>query len=370
MLQTHLNSRETINLGSFYTPSFLVEFAYKMLDTIVFSSNATTRYELLDSSCGYGNFFYGVEKYNFSKIVGIDIDPKAIEVAKKNFHSIEFYHENALEGVNRDKFKIGANSPLIIVGNPPYNDKTSIIRSEIKQQETFKIDSDLVHRDLGISFLLSYAKIQADFICVLHPLSYLIKEANFRSLRKFASSYRLMDSVIISSSVFCPNSMGHFPISISLYQRSNNGMDYDYIRNFSFKTFEGKKFKLSSFDYIGKYIDKYPNRSRVLDSQRIAMFHTLRDINALRRSKTFVNQQGSNTVNISQSKYSLYCYVDVFKKILTHVPYYLGNCDVIIDFARFKDIEEYFVYSSERKIIHDKVWDYFKLLLGEHYENK
>lgn len=371
MLQTHLGIRDTVNLGSFYTPSLLVEFAYNMLNMAILRSDISSNCcELLDSSCGYGNFFYGIEKFAFKKICGMDIDGKAVEIAKNNFPTIDFCQGNALENVKRDKFGVSRNAPLVIIGNPPYNDKTSIVKNRLKQQDIFKIDNDLTHRDLGASFLLSYAKLQADFICVLHPLSYLIKEANFRSLKKFTSEYILIDSLIVSSSFFCPNSIGHFPISISLFQRSISGMSYDYISNFSFKTLEGKIFKLSSFDYIGKYIDKYPNKRRVLDSQRVAIFHTLRDINALRRSGTFVTRENCNTVNVSQSKYSLYCYVDVFKKIIPHIPYYLGNCDIPIDYNQFKNIEEYFVYSSENKMLHSKVIHYFKTLLGEHYEDK
>ena len=371
MLQTHLSIKETISLGSFYTPSLLVGFAYNMLNKAISClSVRSSQYELLDSSCGYGNFFYGIEKYSFKRICGMDIDKKAIKVAKNNFPYINFYHNNALKDVTRKKFGIDTNSQLIIVGNPPYNDKTSIVKNELKQQNMFQIDSDLMHRDLGVSFLLSYAKLQPDFICVLHPLSYLIKETNFKSLKNFTSRYKLINSLIVSSSFFCTNSISYFPISISLFQKDYRGMSYEYIRNFLFMTLEGRNFKLSAFDYIGKYIDKYPNKGRVLSSQRVAMFHTMRDINALRRSKTFVTQENSNTINVPQNKYSLYCYVDIFKKMISHIPYYLGNCDIPIDYKNFKNIEKYFVYSSENKIIHSKVLHYFKTLLGEHYENK
>lgn len=368
LVQAHLDVKETINLGSFYTPSLFVEFAYQMLEKAMLSLDTlSNQYELLDSSCGYGNFFCGVEKYAFKKICGMDIDRQAIEIAKHKFPMINLYCGNALEDVTRSKFGIDANELLIIVGNPPYNDKTSMVRSGLKQQNTFKIDSDLMHRDLGVSFLLSYAKLQADFICILHPLSYLIKEANFKSLKYFTSKYKLIDSLIVSSSFFCPNSIGYFPISISLFQKDCKGMSYEYIKNFSFKTLEGKQFKISSFDYIGRYIDKYPNKSRVLDSQRVAMFHTMRDINALRRSKTFVTQENYNTINVPQNKYSLYCYVDVFKKMIPHVPYYLGNCDVFIDYEKFKILEKDFIYSSNTNILKNSIFKYFDELLGEHF---
>ena len=70
--------------------------------------------------------------------------------------------------------------------------------------------------------------------------------------------------------------------------------------------------------------------------QKVAMFYTLRDINALRRSKTFISKNTANAVYVTQDKYSLYCYVDVFKQIIKHIPYYLGNCDILIDFKKFQ----------------------------------
>src|SRR3989344_5858437 len=67
---------------------------------------------------------------------------------------------------------------IIAIGNPPYNDTTSIIRNSIKDTSIQdKIDADIKTRDLGMSFLLSYDKLKADYVCVLHPLSYLIKKA-------------------------------------------------------------------------------------------------------------------------------------------------------------------------------------------------
>ena len=146
-------------------------------------------------------------------------------------------------------------------------------------------------------------------------------------------------------------------------------MDYDFIKNFNFQTIGGKNFRLNDFDFISNYIDKYPNKKRVASSQIKAMFYTMRDINALRRSKTFMNKENSNTIFVPQDKYSLYCYVDVFKKFLAHIPYYFGNCDVMIDYEKFKNLEFNFIKASESGVIDSKIKQYFKDLLGVHYEN-
>lgn len=373
MNQTHLNKSQTVNLGSFYTPNCIVEIAYKMLLKIFHKNDNLNDFTLFDSSCGYGNFLQIPEKYNnlnFNKIIGVDIDYKALKIAKENFKNSKnsplFLHKNSLVNVNRKNFNIIESSKLVIVGNPPYNDKTSIVKNYIKNKD-YVVDFNLKCRDLGMSFLLSFNELEADYICVLHPLSYIIKETNFKALKKFFSNYKILDSIIISSQIFCPNSHGFFPIIIALYERNSKGIDYDFIKKYKFKTIDNKRFSLNDFDFIAKYIDKYPNKNRVSD--KVAMFYTMRDINALRRSKTFIQKDCANAVYVSKSKYSLYCYVDVFKQNISTVPYYFGNCDIMIDYDNFKKLESHFIEASQSKSLNDKILDYFAKLLGEHYAN-
>ena len=220
-MQTHLDSKQTINLGSFYTPRNIVNKAYAMLEARVNLKD----FLLFDSSCGYGDFFIQYDEYlnkadsnnkdyidtdyshidsnhtlsnkpikayfnnthygdvnisnkdfikkDSSKVdskiyryLGADIDSIALQRVAKNIRTLQ---TNSLENVSRKKFGIRENERLIIIGNPPYNDKTSMIRNGIKQG-LYVIDSILKHRDIGISFLRSYAVLEPDFVCVLHPL--------------------------------------------------------------------------------------------------------------------------------------------------------------------------------------------------------
>lgn len=374
-MQNHLNKSQTINLGSFYTPDYIVEIVYKMLLNYLVKKNKLNLndFVLLDSSCGYGNFLHNSKKHNnldFKKKIGVDIDKKALKIAKENFINYKnpplFLHKNSLINVIRKNFKIDNSEKLIIIGNPPYNDKTSIVQNHIKNKN-YEADLNLKCRDLGMSFLLSFNELKADYICILHPLSYLIKNANFKILKKFFSNYKLIDSIIISSQIFCPYSLGFFPIIIALYEKNEKGINYDFIKNYNFKTIDDKIFCLNDFDFISKYIDKYPNKSRVSD--KVAMFYTMRDINALRRSKTFIKKDCANAVYVPKSKYSLYCYVDVFKQNIKTVPYYFGNCDIMIDYNKFKILEKDFIKASKSKILNSKILNYFENLLGEHYAN-
>ncbi len=402
MSQAHLAYESRVNLGSYYTPPEIVNIAWKMIAPYL--NSQTT---IIDSACGYGDF---LKDRGQSITIGCDIDETAISIAKKNNDDVRFFQTNALCDVSRAKFGIPQRSYLIVVGNPPYNDKTSLIRHSIKDVD-FDIDEDIASRDLGISFLRSYNKLEADFICVLHPLSYLIKPTNFRHLKEFTANYRLIDGLLISSSEF-PESAKHtsFPIVLALYQRDTQGMAYNFIHSFRFRIADkdNKKraapikpqrgamfiegFCLGDFDYITGYVDKYPKKkqptsvegnSHHSEKDNPLFFWTMRDINALKRNRTFVENYSANTIVIDKRKLDYYAYVDVFKRNLHRLPFYFGNCDVLIDDNLFKQYKSAFISDTvshhpflkkhfqinpiERKQTAFGLDTYFKLLFGEHH---
>ncbi|WOV91579.1 MAG: hypothetical protein R1F54_02695 [Candidatus Zeuxoniibacter abyssi] len=244
MEQRHLNYVDRVNLGGYYTPVHYVALAWKMLSSFLDGKTV-----ILDCACGYGAF---LEKSTDNITIGCDIDKVAVNTARENNPQAVIFHANALQNVSREKFNIPVGDKLAIIGNPPYNDRTSIIRQNIKSSN-FSIDAHIATRDLGMSFLLSYNALCANYVCVLHPLSYLIKQSNFNLLKKFTSNYKLKEGLIISSEVFSQSSKTiKFPIVIALYERDDAGMDYHYIRGFKFKTVEGKCFSQNDFDYISK----------------------------------------------------------------------------------------------------------------------
>ncbi|GMO58099.1 MAG: hypothetical protein Ta2G_18170 [Termitinemataceae bacterium] len=373
MDQKHLTGTDTVNYGSYYTPEWLVDIVYSLiLNHIPDFSN----YHILDTSCGYGGFLRG------NRAIGADIDKTAITKAQIQLPNTHFFEQNSLFNISRDQYNLAKKDKIIVVGNPPYNDTTSIIRNNIKKTN-FERDKDVFSRDLGISFLLSYDKIQADYVCVLHPLSYLIKKANFESLRSFKNNYKLIDSVIVSSGVFSDTSKTtHFPIIIAFYERNLFGMDYNYITNYKFKTNDNKLFSIHQYDTIGHYIAKYPNQKNVRENETVAYFYTMRDINALKRTATFLEKETYNAIRVTKSKLPYYCYVDVFKEYIPHIPYYFGNSDVMINNQVFTEMQNYFIsktlkkrpvlakYVEQQKNYSDiekPIQRYFKELLGEHY---
>ncbi|GHV07249.1 hypothetical protein AGMMS50229_13690 [Campylobacterota bacterium] len=373
MKQQHLGFADTVNLGSFYTPEWVVDIVYEMIGRRIPNS---ADYRIVDTSCGYGSFLRG------ANAIGADIDLAALAQAQRTCKNGKFFHHNSLLNISRKQHGLTDNEKIVIVGNPPYNDTTSIVRNRIKRGGT-ECDHEVFSRDLGISFLLSYDRLKADFVCVLHPLSYLIKKTNFSACQAFKNNYRLIDGLVISSAVFSDTSKTtHFPILIALYERNTQGMDYNFITNYSFKTDEKKQFSLSQFDTIDRYINKYPNRSALSEEETIAYFWTMRDINALKRSKTFVKKESSGTIRISRDKLAYYCYVDLFKRNISHIPYYFGNLSVIINHDAFLKIKDIFVQKSAEKHTELRsfigtnyqdnntdltIENYFRDLLKDHY---
>ncbi len=370
----HLDKISLINKGAFYTLPAYVNIAWKFI-----KSHIDKKTVIFDPACGYGIF---LTKQTVAKKIGNDIDETALEIAKSNARDVIYYKHNFLKVFDRAAYGIDKNEKLIIIGNPPYNDITSQAKKKLKTLN-FEVDDRLKARDIGISFLRAFDYLKANYVCVLHPLSYLIKKANFNLLKNFKENYILLDGLIISSKHFHQTSKSsEFPIIIALYKRKEkNGMDYEYIKNFNFKTIEGKLFKLNDFEYLGDFIKKYPKKNAKFKEGDI-LFYTLRDINALKRNKTFIEKPIANAVKVDIDKLDYYIYVDIFKDFIRHVPYYFGNLDILIDTQLFRRYKDYFISYALKKYpflkkhypnykIHSKdktfILKYFKELLKSHF---
>ena len=319
----HLGVVGRVNLGSFYTPAKYVNIVAGWL----LKHGVGRGWTIADLSCGYGAFFElgDVEGLTACRFVGNDIDLEAVEKAQGIFTNVEWSVRNALMDVSRKNFGLDETERLVIVGNPPYNDVTSQINQKVKTKE-LPIDVDLKTRDLGMSSLLAYNKLKAEYVAVLHPLSYLVKKSNFSATRQFFSNYELIEHVVFPSCEFAGTSkISAFPVIVAMYRRNvGNGLSYDEIRSMWFRTVEGAEFSLSGFDYVTDEIEKYPGGRRY---EPEILFYTMRDINALRRSRTFIKERIANAVDVDPRKLAYYCYVDCFKRY-ADVPYYLGNFNV------------------------------------------
>lgn len=339
MVQKHLSYQEMTNYGCFYTPQ---KFVNNLIDKIKKNVSNYKEFTFLDSSSGYGSFLQSLVGL---KTIGCDIDAKAVQIAKTKDTQSNYFCLNTLCNFSRKAISIKEKDKLIIIGNPPYNDTTSKVKQELKRENPCQIDFDLKTRDLGISFMLSYNKIEADYVAILHPLSYMIKKANYELLKPFYNNYKLIDHSIINSQDFSMTSKTKgFPIIIALYKRDNKGLSYNEIEKLEFKTIDNQSFNLK-IDSIKNYISKYPSKYKKYKDNDI-LFFTMRDINALNRSRTFIQEYSANSIIIDKNKISYYCYVDVFKRYIDKLPYYFGNCDVFIDNEEFQKIKDIFITNS------------------------
>lgn len=333
-----LKSNNRINYGLFYTPRKYVILAKSWIDKYISKFMEDTF--MLDTSAGEGAFFEILPYFPNTYFVAADIDKEAIEKLRKKFPSVRVYNCNSLTNIERSFYDIKECDKLLIVGNPPYNDRTSQYKGGIKKEQKIEIDKSVRARDLGLSFLLSYNKLKADYVLVLHPLSYLIKENNFHLAHAFFCNYIIVEQVVFSSNEFyntsstCP-----FPIILVLYKRKENeGLTYDKVYKYTFRTIENKSFSLKDYDYIGEVIKKYPNKKQ---GEPDIKFYTLRDLNALSRSRTFIEKEGKNAVHIDIDKLKYYAYVDCVKEYIKKngFPYYMGNFDIPYNKEEFSKIE-------------------------------
>ena len=300
---THLNKEDIIKNGSIFTPERIVNLVFDMVKPYI-----DEKAIIGDFCSGYGAF---INKFNElpNQCFGTEFDPESYLFLIQNYNN-KIFLENSLDKINRKKYDLKEKDELIVVGNPPYND----ITSQYKKGEKGEIfcDEDVKSRDMGMSFLKAYSKLNAKYICVLHPLSYIIKKQNFNSLKQFKDNYKLIDATIFSSKEFesIKNSNSNFPVIAALYVRDKQGMNYEYINDFNFKILDSKKiFKLKDISTIDGIINKYPTKDTYVDVQ----FYPQRDMNSLLRNTSFIIGKPGKGINVTIDNLYQYCWLFFLK---------------------------------------------------------
>ena len=311
--------------GRYYTPQILVDLCYGLLEP-----QMTQQTILLDNSAGYGSF---IKQELQAHTIAADLNPDAVQTLAHRHHACRLIlKDNALVSVARQKYGLSAQDRLIIIGNPPYNDRTSKNKRAQKVRQTFIMDADIQRRDLGMSFLLSYAKLKAQFVCVLHPLSYLIKPTNFKRLAAFYTQYHLVASTIFSSHRFNGTQNTPFPIVAALYQRGR-GMAYAEVANHRFKVLgENYSFKLSALETSDGYIRKYPPRQTDIKKSDIGLyFYNFRDANSLFTSANFTEKEDfQKHITVHKQNLYQYAYLNCYKRYFPRY-YVFGNVSPLVE---------------------------------------
>lgn len=338
-LAEHLPKNERIQLGSYYTPERLVHKVYDFIQPYV--HNKKKKVVLFDSAGGCGAFLFGIKQCDY-RIA--DCDLNACKFLKQHFEQQNVFHTNSLIEVNRAKYFISSSAFLIMIGNPPYNDITSEFKNGAKGQNI--CDEDLYDRDIGVSFLKSYHKLNADVVCVLHPLSYLIKEANFKRLCDFKDNYKLIRGEIFSSALFHGTGTGKFPILVSLYEKNADGMTFEDIRNFRFNILDNDKtFVLSNFKTTDGYINKYPPRKNDVQKSPIGLYYyTFRDINSLKKNASFRTKEHPNGIVVTLENFYKYSYLYSLKSLFNPEDAWLyGNLSPLVHIEDVQQNKELYV---------------------------
>ncbi len=259
-----------------------------------------------------------------------------------------------------------------MIGNPPYNDTTS----EFKNGEKGKniCDQDLYDRDLGVSFLKSYHKLKADVVCVLHPLSYLIKEANFKRLRDFKDNYKLIRGEIFSSALFHGTGTGKFPILVALYEKISSGMTFEYIRQFQFDVLNSsKKFILSEYKTTDGYINKYPPRKNDIKNSPIGLYYySFRDFNSLKKNTSFMVKKHPNSIVVTLENFYKYAYLYSLKSLFDPENAWLyGNLSPLVDVKEVeRDKDVYVLYALKTNRILKEIDNYTSEKIASFYNVK
>ncbi|MFC1514485.1 N-6 DNA methylase [Candidatus Omnitrophota bacterium] len=338
---TFLDDKKKSNLGKYYTPEHLVDLIHSLVFQYIKKNSI-----VLDPAAGCGAF---LEAFKSQHVIGADIDKDALYI----LNALGFEHticDNSLLGVSRKKYDIRNSDHLITVGNPPYNDVTSLNKKfgdNAKEKLDITMDADIWSQDYGISFLRVYNKLKADAICVLHPLSYLVKKSNFRKLNKgvdsglfknksFARNYILKNAVIFSSQEFPDTKNTPFPIVAALYIKDEQGMDYEYIRNFKFKILnDNRLFVLKNIQTIddNDYVRKYPppKAKKGIPSDIGLYMYNIRDVNSL-LAKSNLTDKINYTAHITIDYKDLYkyAYLNCVKRYFKK-DFKFGNLSPIVD---------------------------------------
>ena len=367
-LAEHLPKNERIQLGSYYTPERLVKLVHEFIKPYLENNKNAI---LFDSAGGCGAFLFDIRHYNY-RIA--DCDLNACNFLKQYFEHRKVFHTNSLKEVNRDKYSIPSSAFLIMIGNPPYNDTTSEFKKGEKGQNI--CDEDLYDRDIGISFLKSYHKLNADIVCVLHPLSYLIKKANFNRLKDFKKNYKLLKGLIFSSELFQGTGTGKFPILLALYEKNIDGMTFDFINDFRFNILDtDETFVLSNFKTTDGYINKYPPRKNDVQKSPIGLYYySFRDFNSLKKNASFFTKEHPNGIVVTLENFYKYAYLYSLKKLFNPKNSWIyGNLSPLV---HIEDLEQnkklYILYAIKtNKVLREmdnsirqKIVNYYKIKLN------
>lgn len=209
--------------GSYYTPASIVE---DMISDISKPENLP----IVDPCCGAGVFLLSAAKKIqqtgttdwISHIYGADIDPLAVRVAKISILSLikdndfvsspNIYCFNSLEIENWRRLGDVFGSFKMVVSNPPWGSKKSVLSTTINEADFYPLKSNesfsyfviLAHKLLGSGGRLNYLLPRAFYDVGLHRdiRSFVVTEFNINKIVYFGNAFHglMVEAVSLQAS--------------------------------------------------------------------------------------------------------------------------------------------------------------------------
>jgi len=142
------------------------------------------RINILDIGTGSGCILLSIlNELNFSRGIGIDISPKAIQMAEANSENLQLFYRSKFKVIDVDKFNIGKYD--LIVSNPPY-----IPSRDVKNLSNDIINYEpLIALEGGIDGLDLIKK-------VIYKSNHLLKRKGLLALEVGHNQYRRVSSIL------------------------------------------------------------------------------------------------------------------------------------------------------------------------------
>ena len=138
----------------------------------------------MDIGTGSGCILLSILKeLNFSRGIGIDISPKAIQIAEANSKNLKLFYRSKFKAIDLNKFTIGKYD--LIVSNPPY----------IPSKDIKNLSKDIINYepktalDGGVDGLDLIKK-------VIYKSNHLLKRSGLLALEIGFSQYRKVSSIL------------------------------------------------------------------------------------------------------------------------------------------------------------------------------
>ena len=324
--------------GKYFTPAHVSTVLEDLVNPLLAEMPDAV---LFDPAAGHGALLSSFEQQ--PRIVA-DIDPEAVNVLSEMGYQSPFL-TNSLVGVSRSKFGIQTSDKVIMVSNPPFNDGTSQHKRVVKTAAgtTATCDLDLVTRDTGAAFMLMAAKLNADAVVMIHPLSYLIKQTNFDRLAKFAAKYKLVSGAVISSAEFALSGKA-FPLVLAVYRPGS--MTFTDIEQFEFPIYgntsgtfldSGTRLKLAAVETTQGFIrSTVPTNGMVKASTLNLYQYNFRDINFVESSGNLTETQSDSTIPVELPTLGKYAYINCLKRHFAS-DFVTGNLSPLVRKVDFAD---------------------------------